>query len=529
VTRDRTRKVNRMPRFTRRDLIHSGGAALAVTSAAAMHHRAWGAQPGAATPASPSGLDTIALNQFIADAVRQYNVPGAAVAVVQDGVPVLVTGYGVRDITGHDVVDADTVFQLASNTKPMTAFVLGTLVDEGLVGWDTPIIDVLPELQLHDVYATHHVTLRDVLAHRSGLPAFVGDIVGHLGYDRAEMLRRLRYVQPGASFREVASYSNLGFFIAGEVVTRLTGAPWEEAMHERLLEPTGMSRSGASLADLPADGNVSANHGKIDGEIQVVEPDDHGVHGSAGSAISTANDMARWMQMLLDGGAVRGQQVIQPETVVEMFAPSMVAETTFTEAPPIDAHAGFSYGMGWGNFHYHGYEVLEKGGALAGIRTVVCLVPQLNAGIAVLANLNLTLLPEAVRAFALEQWLGAPGYDMQQDIADSAAIVDQLFTPVAFPENPVPPSVPLENLAGTYADQLHGNVEILVVGDALRLEAGPARWPAEMRHFNRDTFMLDWGTVTNVPDQTTFTIGPDGIAVAFENEGLGRFDRVGED
>jgi CubicO group peptidase (beta-lactamase class C family) len=518
-----------MPRFTRRHLIHSGGAALAATTAVAMQPRAWGAQPGTATPASPSGLDMVTLNQFIADAVRQYNVPGAAVAVVQDGTPVLVSGYGVRDVGGNDVVDADTVFQLASNTKPMTAFVLGTLVDEGLIGWDTPIIDVLPELQLQDVYATRHVTLRDVLAHRSGLPAFVGDIVGHLGYDRAEMLRRLRYVQPGASFREVAAYSNLGFFIAGEVVTRLTGRPWEEAMQERLFDAAGMSRSGASLADLPADGNVSANHGRIQGEIRVVEPDDHGVHGSAGSAISTANDMARWMQMLLDGGEAGGQQVIQPETVGEMFAPSMVAETTFTEAPPIDEHAGFSYGMGWGNFHYHGYEVLEKGGALAGIRTVVCLVPRLNMGIAVLANLNLTLQPEAVRAFALEQVLGAPGYDLQQDIAASAAFVDELFVPVAFPENPVPPSVPLENLAGTYEDQLHGRVEILVVGDALRMEAGPARWPAEMPHFNRDTFLLDWGTVTNVPDPTTFIVGPDGIAVAFENEGLGRFDRVGDE
>ena len=515
-----------MPRLTRRDLLYTSGAALAATAATAMTSPALGAQSGAATPASAPGLDMSALNQFVADAVRHYDVPGAAVAVVQDGAPLLVGGYGVREVGGQDVVDADTVFQLASNTKPITAFVLGTLVDEGLIGWDTPIVDVLPELRLADAYATQHVTSRDVLAHRSGLPAFAGDVLGHLGYDRAEMLRRLRFLEPGSSFREVAAYSNLGFFIAGEVVTRLTGAPWEEAVRERLFEPLGMSRSGASLADLPSDGNFSANHAVIDGEMSVIPPDDHGVHGAAGSVIASANDMARWMQMLLDGGAARGTQVIAPETVRAMFAPSMVAETTFTEAPPIDEHAGFSYGLGWGSFHYHGEEILEKGGALAGVRTVVCLVPRLNVGVAVLANRNLTFLPEAIRAHVLGQLLGDPGYDMQAEIESRTAIVDALFTPVPMPENPVPPSVPLEDFAGTYENELHGRAEVIAEGETLRIEAGPARLAAALRHFNRETFLLDWGTATTVPDPTTFTIGPDGMAIAFENEGLGRFERV---
>src|SRR5690606_38098072 len=126
----------------------------------------------------------------------------------------------------------------------------------GLIGWDTPVVDVLPELELKDMYATRYVTLRDLLAHRSGLPSFAGDTLGHVGYNRAEFLRRLRFVEPATSFRDTAAYSNLGFFIAGEVIDRLTGAPWEDAVQERLFDPLGMSRSNPVSNDPPADGNV---------------------------------------------------------------------------------------------------------------------------------------------------------------------------------------------------------------------------------------------------------------------------------
>ncbi|MBA3276826.1 MAG: beta-lactamase family protein [Chloroflexia bacterium] len=191
--------------FSRRDILQAGGAALAMTAAAALPRVAQAMQSGDATPESGPALDPGTLDAFISDAMASYGVPGAAVAVIQGGQPVLIQGYGVRELGRDAPVDADTVFQLASNTKPMTAFTLGTLVEEGLIDWDTPISDVLPELQLWDPYPTRWLTSRDVLAHRSGFPAFGGDLLGQIGYDRAEMLRRLRYVPPAGSFREVAA------------------------------------------------------------------------------------------------------------------------------------------------------------------------------------------------------------------------------------------------------------------------------------------------------------------------------------
>jgi CubicO group peptidase (beta-lactamase class C family) len=482
-----------------------------------------------ATPAAGGDVDIDAIDRFATEALAEYGVPGAAVAVVHRGEPLLVKGYGVRSIDGDDAVDADTVFQLASNTKPMTAFTLGSLVDEGKVAWTTPASEVVTDFRLMDAYAGLHADPRDLLAHRAGFPAFFGDVLGNLGYDRAETLRRLRYLQPGSSFRDIAAYSNLGYFVVGEMIARLTGAPWEEAMRARLFEPLGMTRSGAALADAPADGNMSANHATVNGEVVTVEADDHGSIGAAGSAISTASDMARWMTTLLSGGAADGEQVVASDTIRAMFDPVIPAEVSFTEAPPISAATGFAFSPGWGVFHWQDHEVIEKGGALAGVRTVVELVPELELGIAVLANLNLTYLPEAIRAFVLEQVLGPAGSDMQAEIRAMSAQIEQLFTPMQAPENPIPLEVTPQNLAGAYEQDLHGRFEVIADGDTVRIEAGPAAVPASLTHFGLNTFLIDWGGAAQLPEPLTFVLGPEGRAVAFETESLGRFERIDGD
>jgi hypothetical protein len=185
--------------------------------------------------------------------------------------------------------------------------------------------------------------------------------------------------------------------------------------------------------------------------------------------------------------------------------------------------------LGWANYHYHGYEVIEKGGALDGIRTVVVFVPELNAGVAVAANLNLTALPEAVRGFVLEQLLGSADVDVQAQIQEAGDTLAAVFTAgVPMPENPVAASVPLEAFAGVYENPLYAGFQVIVDGDALRLEAGTAKKPATFTHFNHNTFLLDWNNVTSIPGEVTFVVGPDGVATGYEDESLGRFDRVAD-
>jgi CubicO group peptidase (beta-lactamase class C family) len=501
------------------------GAAAAIASSVPL--TAHGRQ---ATPAAGQAPDPAAIDRFASEAIEQYGVPGASVAVVLNGEPLLVAGYGVRSVDAADPVDVDTVFQLASNTKPMTAFTLATLVDEGTVEWTTTASEVIPELRLMDTYAELHADSRDFLAHRSGFPAFTGDQLDEFGYSVEETLRRLRYLPPGSSFRDVAAYSNLGYTVVGEMIARLTGGTWEAAMNERLFAALGMTRSGASMSDLPDDGNVSAVHAVVDGETVTVEPFGQpyvgGAIGAGGSAISTASDMARWMMTLLAGGMADGQQVVQADTVRTMFDPVMPSEVSFTETPPISATAGFSYGLGWGNFHWRGYEIMEKGGALPGIRTVVDLVPELGLGVAVMANMNLTFLPEAIRAFVLEQFIGPADTDMQATIFGLGAQLDAAFAAPEPPPDALPIQVPLDDLTGTYDQNLFGEIRVVADGDSLRIEAGPAGRPGALIHYSLNTFLLDLDSPTQIPEELTFVLGPEGQAVAFEHESWGRFDRV---
>ena len=345
------------------------------------------------------------LDAFIAKAMKEYQIPGAAIAVVQDGKVVFAKGYGVRDITKPGAVDENTIFQLASVTKSLTGAAAASVVDEGKLDWDTPIFNYLPEFVGYDPYMTRWLTERDLLAMRTGWPEFQGDIVDSFGYNRAEILQRLRYFKPSYSLREVAQYSNPGIFVAGEVAGRVANQSWNDLIEKRLFIPLKMTRSGTVVKGLQ-DNNLSAAHALIDGKIQVVEPSILDTTGAAGSGTSTASDMAKFMQLYLNKGSYNGQTILKPETVEEIFKRSMVSKLEFSELPPISETTGFYYGLGVDSYDYAGHHVIEKAGALAGVRTVMTLVPDKNAGIFIAANLNLTTFPEAVRAYYLNQLFG---------------------------------------------------------------------------------------------------------------------------
>src|SRR4030095_10460488 len=166
------------------------------------------------------------LDAFITRALKEYQVPGAAVAVVQNGRGALLKGYGVRDVNRTRGVDENNIFQLVSVTKTWRGAAAGTVVDEGKLDWDKPIFNYLPEFVGYDPYMTRWLTERDLLAQRTGWPAFTGDQLDSFGYDRVEILQRLRFFKPRYSLREVAQYSNPGFFVAGEVAAHCAKQSW---------------------------------------------------------------------------------------------------------------------------------------------------------------------------------------------------------------------------------------------------------------------------------------------------------------
>lgn len=475
--------------------------------------------------AAPARDDITELDAFITQALKDYQVPGAAVAVIQDGKVVLLKGYGVRDITKPDKVDENTIFQLASVTKTLTGAAASTVVDAGKLDLDTPIFNYLPEFVGYDPYMTRWLTTRDLLAMRTGWQEFSGDEIDSFGYDRAEILRRLRYFKPRYSLREVAQYSNMGFFTAGEVAARAAGMSWNDLVAKNLFAPLGMTRSGTVVKGLN-DPNMFAPHAFVDGKIKVVEPSILDTTGAASSGTSTAADMSKLMQMLLNHGTYNGAPVLKPESVAEMFKRSMVAERSFSETPPISEATGFYYGLGVGSYDFAGHQVIEKGGALAGVRTVLVLVPDMNAGIVVLSNLNLTVFPEAVRAYYLHQLVGSDPQADEKEIFELNGQIQKLVQPPTAPTNPGKFLGTLEALLGVYENAYHGRCEIKLDGQALRVECGPAKYAATLTHWNNGAFAMRFPGATQAPSLVTFNLGADGTADSFTHEEWGVFTRV---
>ena len=483
--------------------------------------------PGPSATAASENDPIANLDLFITRALKEYQVPGAAVGVVQNGRAALLKGYGVRDVTKPGAVDENTIFQLASVTKTLTGAAAGTVVDEGKLDWDKPIFNYVPEFVGYDPYMTRWLTERDLLAQRTGWPEFAGDQLDSFGYDRAEILRRLRFFKPRYSLREVAQYSNPGFFVAGEVAARASGQSWNDLVGKHLLAPLGMSRSGTVIKGLQ-DRNATAAHALVDGKPVVVEPSELDTTGAASSATSTAADMSKLMLMFLNKGSYNGKRVLKPETVEEIFKRSMVSKIDFTDLPPISDKTGFYYGLGVGSYDYAGHQIIEKGGALAGVRTTLVLVPDKGAGIVVLANLNLTAFPEAVRAYFLNQLLGIDPEVDQKQIFDLNQQLKKLMAPPPAPKNPGKFNGTLQSLVGIYENDYYGRCEILLDGDALKVQCGPAKYPATLKHWNSGAFLMQFPGATQTPSVTTFLIGEDGTADSFETEALGIFTRVKE-
>src|SRR5205823_3620194 len=176
------------------------------------------------------------LDQWVARAMRTFEVPGLAVAVVKDDAVIVAKGYGVRKAGDPAPVDARTLFGIASNTKVFTATALGLLVEEKKIEWDAPVVRYLPAFALSDPYVTHELTVRDLLVHRSGLGLGAGDLLWWPSstYDRKEIARRLRYIPLSTSFRSAYAYDNVLYLVAGELIEAVSGMSWENFVGSRI-------------------------------------------------------------------------------------------------------------------------------------------------------------------------------------------------------------------------------------------------------------------------------------------------------
>lgn len=463
-----------------------------------------------------------------ASILEQSGVPGMAVAVVYDDEVVYSGGFGVRDVNTGEAVDADTVFLLASVSKPLAATVVSAVVGDGEISWNTKMAELDPGFALHEAWPTQNVTLADLFAHRSGLKDHGGDVLEDLGFGRDEIIHRLRYLEPQYSFRDGYAYTNFGLTAAAEAVARSLGTTWEDLSAERLYEPLGMTRTSSRLADYLAQANRAIPHVR-DGEEWVVAPmqRDADPQSPAGGASSTVLDVAQWLQLQLGQGVYNGQELIPAAALAPMHRPQ--AFSRIPGDPAVD-RAGF-YGLGINvSFTDDGAIQWGHSGAFSlGAATSVFMLPGSGFGIVALSNSIGPGAPEALCLsvldlvttgaiandwFALIQGLLAAGAEEAQysDVTDWSVLPADAA-----------PSLPDAAYAGMYHDDFYGDIEINAGSDGLVLRIGPAPLEFPLTHYARDTF--SWqpiGENALGPSGLTFLVGPEGSATAFHDEYLAK-------
>lgn len=484
-------------------------------------------------------LDAITpkLEAYIGDVMDKTGVPGIAVVIVHEDKPVLMKGYGVREVGRPDAITPDTVFQIASMSKPITSTILARMVGEGTIEWDSRVCELDPGFQLMQPWVTNQLTLRDLLCHRSGLADHAGDLLEDMGYGREEILYRLRFANPGSSFRSHYAYTNFGYTEAAVAAAKRAGMVWEDLAVKLLFEPLGMSSTSSSFADFEKASNRALIHAP-DGEKKwapkfVRQPD---AQAPAGGVSSTIVDLAKWMRLQLGNGKFEGKQLIAAGPLLETHFPQMIIGTN------PETYRGSFYGLGW-NVIYddHGRVIWNHSGAFfLGVRTQVSLYPAGNLGITVLCNAGPNGVPEAIsQTFydllfygkSTRDWLTITNQFFDKEVE---AELGKLADYSKIPENAAP-SLPLDSYVGSYENAFYGGVEICLKEEKLVLSLGPRKTPFFLRHHFRDVFVyLPAGENAAGPSGVTFLIGPDQKAteVVIENlnaDGQGTFVRVSED
>jgi CubicO group peptidase (beta-lactamase class C family) len=429
------------------------------------------------------------LHDYIEDARRKSNTPGIAIAVVKDGKVLAAEGYGVRTLGSPETVDENTVFDTASLSKSFTAAVIATLVDEGRMRWDDPVRRYLPQLEFVDPYRTANVTVRDLLAHRIGVEQGTA-MFRFTGYDIAEVIRRMRFLEERDPFRTSMIYFNLGYAALGEAAAAAAKTAFVDLVRTRLLQPLGMHDSTAGVSHTLAP-NHASSHGIVDGRHVPIRTKKLDNLQGANAVNSTARDMARWLLFSLGDGTWEGKRIISAEAMEEMHAPQVVIPTTAAFRTARNVRFFAAYGLGWQVMDYGGHRMLWHSGSADGMPVYMCILPDDRLGVLVMTNSwESGTLHGALAARILDTLLGNP----LQDTA-AGAIEAQRRASAPAPEPPrianTKPSRPLDAYAGTYVDTLYGDMVITHDGGKLTLQFGGGE-KADLEHWQYDLFRVRW-------------------------------------
>lgn len=416
------------------------------------------------------------LDAFIRRAMAAFGVPGAAVAVVQDGEVVYLKGFGVKE-AGGDPITPDTHMMIGSVGKTLTTLLMAALVEEGRLDWEAPVVSVLPQFAVADPGLTETMAVRHLVCACSGVPRRDLELAFHYDSLTAEdIVESLRTFQFFTGFGEAFQYSNQLVATGGYVAAAADGAPYGKlydgyaaSLAARVLGPIGMADTTLSIDEVIARGDFATPHGldlvtgdyfPLDVEVErLLTP-----VAPAGSHWSTARDMARYLLTQLNRGvAPDGTRVVSPESLEETWTPQVPLSATD------------SYGLGWMTGEYKGLRVIYHGGNTLGFTSELAFLPEAGVGIVVLTNAQqANVFTIAVRTRLFELLYGVEGevekgLEFMRTQTEAALAELQALMQGELDADAVAP------YAGRFVNDALGEIELLLQDGRLILDVGEFR------------------------------------------------------
>ncbi|MEO5592353.1 MAG: serine hydrolase [Chitinophagaceae bacterium] len=406
-------------------------------------------------------------------ALKEWQIPGAAVCIIKNGKVVLMKGFGVKEINTTDKVDENTLFMIGSNSKAFTATALAMLDAEKKLSLDDKVTKWIPGFALDNKAAGEQAIIRDLLCHRIGFQTFQGDFTYWTSnLTRKEVIEKMSHIKAVYPFRTTWGYTNAAFLTAGEIIPKAAGMQWEDYLKEKIFIPLGMNNTLALSKDYPAALNKCQPHTIDNGKlikIPICAIDNLAAAGSIGSSV---NDMSKWILMQLNNGKVGDKQIVPLAALAQTRLPHSILGNG---GRPFNKGHFSLYGLGWFLEEYSGRKIISHTGGVNGFVTSVTMIPEENLGIIVFTNTDQNGFYEALKWEITDAYLGNPYRNYSKIALDRATLKNDadsekdkaLQDSVAL--KPVT-ALPLSAYTGIYFNDLYGDMSVVIENKELRMK-----------------------------------------------------------
>ncbi len=449
-----------------------------------------------AFPQKQFAIDEKTIDRYIETEMTRWNVPGCAIAIVRGNDLLYTKDYGYRDVENKLPVTPNTVFKIASLTKSFTAAATGILVNQKLLDWDTPVKKYLPELEFVNTELANNVTLKDLLTHRTGLYdddwSWVGDHI-----DTKRMYEILSVMPQEKPLRTDFLYANMTYALAGHLIGIKTNSSWRDVIRKKFFEPLSMTSSLFSHNEKSGSKDFAFGYEWCDslksylrGNLSEHLTDSLSVCEAFAFISSSAVDLSKWIQLFINGGNWRGEQLIPADILKELTRP-----VNYIHASRYPELTERFYCMGWEQNYYKTHKLLQHSGGLSGFKSYMSFMPQDSMGIIVLTNGQPYRFAEAVSYDLYDLVLSLPATHWSDkflsgqktksgDIKNADTIIPGTT-----------PSKPLAEYAGIYFSKWLGAMKVIYENGELFFQFHT--YPKEkMSHTHYNTFRADSGNIT---------------------------------